>query len=204
MTNDAETNDAEERPLAEGDAWLRRYYFIRAAFSIAWVVAAVSLAHGATPVVAALLLVYPAWDAVANIVDAQRNGGLRRNPTQSFNTAVSIVTTIAVAVALTSGTHAVLGVFGAWAALTGVLQFATGVRRWKNHGGQWPMVLSGIQSTAAGVMFLVQSTADATPSIATIAPYAAFGAFYFLVAAVWLAVGATRRNRRSQVARQRN
>lgn len=197
MTNDT----AEPRTSTHGDTWLTRYYFARAAFSIAWVAAAVGLAHGAVPVVAALLLIYPAWDAIANVVDAQRNGGLRRNPTQSFNTAVSVVTTVAVAVALTSGMHAVLGVFGVWAALTGLLQLATGVRRWKSHGGQWPMVLSGVQSTAAGAMFLVQSTADATPSIATIAPYAAFGAFYFLVAAVWLAVGTARRNR---VARQRN
>ena len=170
------------------DVWLTRYYFARAAFSVAWVGAAFSPANGIPAVVAALLLIYPAWDAIANSVDAQRNGGLRSNPTQAFNAAVSTLTTIAVAIALAQSMNAVLGVFGVWAALSGLLQLATGVRRWKSHGGQWPMVLSGIQSTAAGAGFLVKATATTSPDITAIAPYAAFGAFYFLIAAVWLSV----------------
>ncbi|WP_197381719.1 DUF308 domain-containing protein [Mycolicibacterium mengxianglii] len=178
----------QTREISGNDAWLKRYYFTRAGFSIVWVVAAFGLAHSATAVVAALLLIYPAWDAIANMVDAQRNGGLRRNPTQAFNAAVSTVTTIAVAIALTQSMNAVLGVFGVWAALSGLLQLATAARRWKSSGGQWPMILSGVQSTAAGGMFLVQATAPELPQISTIAPYAAFGAFYFLISAVWLTV----------------
>lgn len=174
------------------DAWLTRYYFTRAVFSLAWVGAAVSLAHSGGAVVAALLLIYPAWDAGANIVDAQRHGGFRRNPTQTFNAAVSVVTTLSVAVALSTGMNAVLGVFGVWAALSGLLQLATGARRWRTHGGQWPMIVSGIQSTAAGIMFLLQATGPGTPQITDIAPYAGFGAFYFLIAAVWLTVRTVR------------
>ena len=60
-----------------GSAWLKRYYFTRAGFSIVWVGAVCGLADGPVAVLAALLLVYPAWDAVANIVDARRNGGIR-------------------------------------------------------------------------------------------------------------------------------
>jgi uncharacterized membrane protein HdeD (DUF308 family) len=185
----------ETRSLTGDKAWLTRYYFTRAAFSLVWVGAVFSLADSRTAVVAALLLIYPAWDAVANNVDAQRNGGFRRNPTQVFNAAVSMVTTLAVGVALTQSMNAVLAVFGVWAAFSGLLQLATGARRWKGFGGQWPMILSGVQSTAAGGMFLVEANAAAVPQIATIAPYAAFGAFYFLISAVWLSVSEARRRR---------
>ncbi|MET0901354.1 MAG: DUF308 domain-containing protein [Mycobacterium sp.] len=146
----------------------------------------------------ALLMIYPAWDAVANVADARQNGGLRRNPTQAFNAAVSSLTTVAVAVGLATSLNAVLGVFGVWAALSGLLQLATAVRRWKSAGAQWVMVVSGAQSTAAGAMFLRQAGAAETPTVADIAPYAAFGAFYFLVSAVWLIVSAARRRRQSQ------
>lgn len=178
-----------------GTTWLTRYYFARAAFSVVWVGAAVALADSASAVVAALLLIYPAWDAIANVVDAQRNGGLRRNPTQAFNAIVSTVTTVLVGISLTTSMNDVLRVFGVWAALSGLLQLATAVRRWKTYGAQWPMILSGAQSTFAGVMFLVQASAPEAPHITAIAPYAAFGAFYFLVAAIWLVVGRARRRR---------
>jgi uncharacterized membrane protein HdeD (DUF308 family) len=148
------------------------------------------------PVVAgALLVIYPAWDALANVIDARQNGGLRRNPTQAFNTVVSTVTAIAVAIAIGVSMNAVLGVFGVWAAMSGLLQLATAVRRWKHAGAQWVMIVSGAQSTAAGAMFLLQAKGPETPSVADIAPYAAFGAFYFLVSAVWLIVSAARRRR---------
>jgi hypothetical protein len=39
------------------------------------------------------------------------------------------------------------------------------------------MILSGTQSAFVGVMFLQQANAPEVPSIAAIAPYAAFGAF---------------------------
>lgn len=172
--------------------WLTAYYYTRAAFSIAWVGAAAVLANSA-PAAVALLLIYPAWDAIANLVDAQRSGGLRRNPTQAFNVAVSLTTTAAVGIALTQSMNAVLGVFGVWAALSGLLQLATGARRWRSYGAQWPMVISGVQSALAGGMFLVQAQAPQAPQVTAIAPYAAFGAFYFLVAAVWLTVKKPRR-----------
>ncbi|GAS98132.1 transmembrane protein [Mycolicibacterium canariasense] len=185
----------EVRQTTGGDAWLKRYYFARAAFSIVWVGAAVSLADAATAVVATLLLIYPAWDAAANVVDARRNGGLRSNPTQAFNTVVSSVTTIAVAVALASSMNDVLRVFGIWASLSGLLQLATAVRRWKSHGAQWPMIISGIQSTAAGVSFVIKAGGPVAPQVDAIAPYAAFGAFYFLISALWLTFTQARRRR---------
>ena len=185
----------EARDVSGNRTWLKRYYFARATFSIVWVGVVTALADSTMAIVATLLLIYPAWDAIANSVDAQRNRGFRRNPTQAFNAAVSIGTTAAVAIALGSGMNAVLRVFGVWAALAGLLQLATAVRRWKTYGAQWPMIVSGVQSTLAGGMFLVQASAAQPPHITAIVPYAAFGAFYFLISTVWLTVTDVRRRR---------
>lgn len=175
------------------NAWLKPYYFSRAAFSIVWVAAAFTVGQSMPGVAALLLVVYPAWDAVANLVDAQRNGGLKSNPTQMLNALVSGVTAVAVAIALGMSMNAVLGVFGVWAILAGLFQLATGVRRWKSHGAQWAMILSGAQSALAGAFFLSRAHSPEVPGITDIAPYAGFGAFYFLVSALWLTVSDARR-----------
>lgn len=172
--------------------WLTSYYFVRAGVSAAWVAAAVSVGPTMPPVAAALLIAYPAWDAVANLVDAQRSGGWRANTSQVVNAAISVVTALAVAVSLGMSLHAVLAVFGIWAILAGLLQLATGIRRWKT-GAQWAMVLSGAQSALAGVFFLTKANGVAVPGLADLAPYAAFGAFYFLLSAVWLTLSRYRR-----------
>lgn len=185
------------REASDTDHWLRFYYALRGVVSLVWVAAALVVGPQSSIVAAVLLLSYPAWDGLANTADARRNGGFRRNPTQTFNAAVSSVTTVAVAFALAASMNAVLGVFGVWAALSGLLQLATAVRRWKLAGGQWVMILSGAQSAFAGVMFLREAGAPEVPSVADIAPYAAFGALYFLVSAGWLSVSSARRRRRT-------
>ncbi|HWJ75293.1 MAG TPA: DUF308 domain-containing protein [Kaistia sp.] len=176
--------------------WLKSYYFTRAGFSIAWVAAAFTLGRSMPPIEAALLVAYPAWDAVANIVDAQRSGGLKANPSQALNATISVLTSLAVAVALGHSLNAVLAVFGVWAILAGLFQLITGARRWKT-GAQWAMILSGAQSALAGGFFIKQATGAATPGIADVAPYAAFGAFYFLISAIWLAVKLARTKSRT-------
>jgi uncharacterized membrane protein HdeD (DUF308 family) len=175
-----------------GDAWLTRYYAVRAAFSVTWVAIAFSLGKVLTHLGAVFLVIYPAWDALANIYDARRNGGFRANLTQAFNAVVSTIVAIAVLVTLNSNIHAVLIVFGVWAALSGILQLATGIRRWRKFSGQWPMILSGAQSVFAGTVFLQKGAAGAMPTAADIAPYAAFGAIYFAIAAISLAVASRR------------
>ena len=182
----------DDRNSTDAQHWLRVYYALRGAVSLAWVAAALTVGTVSPWASGVLLVVYPAWDASANVLDARRNGGLRANPSQAFNTAVSSLTTVAVAFALTVGMHAVLGVFGVWAALSGLLQLATALRRWKTAGAQWLMVVSGAQSAAAGAMFLRAASAPETPSVTDIAPYAAFGAFYFLASAAWLVVSIRR------------
>lgn len=180
---------------AQANHWLKSYYFWRAAFSVAWVAAAFTVGKSTPAIAALLLLVYPAWDAAANFVDAQRNGGLKRNRPQALNMVVSGVTTAAVAIALGMNMNAVLGVFGVWAMLAGAFQLATGMRRWKSYGAQWAMILSGAQSVLAGFFFVKRANGANVPSVFDIAPYAAFGAFYFLVSALWLTVSELRRRR---------
>ncbi|MET3363384.1 DUF308 domain-containing protein [Bradyrhizobium ottawaense] len=173
--------------------WLKQYYFLRAAFSLAWVIAAFAIAPSSAMIAAMLLIAYPAWDAAANYLDALCSGGLNQNRTQALNVLVSLATTIAVILALRVSMNWVLGIFGAWAILAGLLQLGTAVRRWRSYGAQWAMMLSGGQSALAGGFFIFQATMPAIPSIANVAGYAAVGALYFLVSAVWLTVGTWRR-----------
>ena len=173
-------------------SWLRSYYFTRAIFSIAWIAAAI-LFSKQPGFVAFLLVIYPAWDALANLVDARASGGLKANPSQALNVAVSAITALAVIVAASNSTYAVLAVFGVWAILSGLLQLSTGARRWPQYGAQWAMILSGAQSALAGGLMISLSVGAVAPTILDIVPYAAFGAFYFLLSAIWLVVAAYRR-----------
>ena len=184
----------ERSAPAGADPWLQHYYLLRAGVSALWVAAAVTLGAGNPVAAGALLVAYPAWDALANVADARRNGGARANPSQAINAVVSGALSIALLAAL-GQMHAVLALFGVWAGLAGLFQLVTGVRRWKREGAQWAMILSGAQSALAGGFFLKQAGGAATPTILDIAPYAAFGAFYFLVSGLSLAVGRRRRAR---------
>jgi short repeat uncharacterized protein DUF308 len=185
-------NYPEIAPTIE-ERWLTQYYFVRAAFSVVWVALALTIGlHDAT-VAAALLIVYPAWDAVANYIDAARSGGLGQNRTQAINAFVSVATAAAVVVALQTGMNQVLGVFGAWAILAGLLQLATAIRRWRSYGAQWAMILSGAQSALAGAIFISRASALTIPSISDIAGYAGVGALYFLISAVLLTIREMRR-----------
>jgi uncharacterized membrane protein HdeD (DUF308 family) len=173
--------------LASANGSLRSYYALRATVAALW--AATALAVGNAPSITAdiLLVSYPAWDALANLLDARRNGGLGGNKLQAVNVAVSAA--IAAAVAVSLGTlHVVLGLFGGWAILAGLLQLAVGIRRWRLTGAQWAMVLSGAQSALAGGFFISQAFGTVQPGVATLAPYALFGAFYFLLSAIGLTI----------------
>lgn len=177
------------------NTWLKTYYFTRFAFSTIWVLLAFSVAKNVPALASIMLVGYPLWDAAANYVDAQRSGGLAQNKAQFFNFIVSIITAIAVAVALANSNNAVLIVFGVWAAFSGILQLAAAVGRWKTTRAQWAMILSGAQSTLAGAFMINMAYGSEPVGIANIAPYAAFGAFYFLVSSISLAVSDARKKR---------
>lgn len=178
---------------ADNERWLKQYYFVRAAFSAVWVVLAFSVGQHSPGLAAVLLVAYPAWDALANYIDMSRSGGSVENRTQALNTVVSVATTVAVIVALRSSMTGVLQVFGVWATLSGLLQLGTAIRRWKNFGAQWAMVLSGAQSSLVGLLFIAQAHNPTPAAIVKIAGYAAVGAIYFLVSAAWLSVSQMRR-----------
>jgi len=165
---------------------LARYYFVRAVVAAVWVGAAIAIGPSNATAAALLLVSYPAWDALANWLDARGSGGLGSNPTQAFNIAVSLIAAVAVAIALQLSMNGVLAVFGVWAIAAGLAQLITGIRRWRAFGAQWAMILSGAQSMLAGVFFVAQARLPRIPTIVDVAPYAAFGAFYFLVSAVLL------------------
>lgn len=185
---------------APDQGWLKTYYYLRFAVSAIWVALAFTVAKTMPPLAAAMLVAYPAWDALANYLDASRSGGLTRNKTQMLNFLVSVVTAIAVAATLSQGMHAVLQIFGVWAVLSGLFQLLTGARRWKSYGAQWAMILSGAQSGLAGAHMLSKAAGTAPVSIADIAPYAAFGAFYFLVSAISLTISGARRRSKAVAA----
>lgn len=164
---------------------LRNFYFLRALAAFAWVALASLSSSASRLVVGALLVLYPAWDAVANGIDARRSGGWQANPGQKFNALTSIIIAVCMAVVFTlRGNAGGVLVFGLWALLAGLFQLAVGIRR-RKLGGQAFMMISGAQSALAGVVFSIQAF-GATPGIAQLAPYAAFGGFYFLLAALWL------------------
>ena len=165
--------------------WLQKLYFTRATFSLIWVALALTVAKSSAVASTVLLVLYPAWDAVANAVDARQSGGSAANKPQAINAVVSAVTTAAMAIEVGQGMSAVFVVFGVWAVLSGLLQLGTAVGRWKRVGAQWAMALSGTQSALAGAFFVKQASGPA-PMLQDLAGYAAVGALYFLISATVL------------------
>ncbi|WP_316846655.1 hypothetical protein [Pedobacter psychrodurus] len=161
---------------------LRKLYFTRAGFSILWVILVSVLAKTNTSIAMVLFIIYPAWDIIATYFDIQANPANSNKIPQYVNIGISTLTTIAVVFALQQGIPQALIIFGAWAILTGLIQLILGLKRRKALGGQWPMIISGAQSMLAGGAFIAMAHKP-NQGITTLAGYAAFGAFYFLLAA---------------------
>jgi uncharacterized membrane protein HdeD (DUF308 family) len=175
-----------------------RLYLVRAIAALVWaglLAAALSStgtlsAHTDLPGFAVLLLiVYPAIDVAASLLDArtQRAGAIPGTArTQLVNAAISTVAAIAVAVAAGAGPASVLRVFGAWALLTGLIQLALAITRLRQGTrGQWPMVLSGSLSALIGVTFVLMA-AKTHPALTGLSGYAVGGAILYLVSAARL------------------
>ncbi|WPU96805.1 hypothetical protein SNE25_14880 [Mucilaginibacter sabulilitoris] len=180
------TSNNQSHNIAQTANALRSLYFTRMAFSIVWVTLVSVYAKTSPQIAAVLLVIYPAWDVVGTLLDIRANRGSGNSLKPQFaNAIISIVTTFAVGFALTVGVPAAIIVFGVWAGLTGIIQLILGLRRRRELGGQWPMILSGGQSLLAGVVFIITAH-DPTKGIASLAGYSAFGAFYYLLAAIRL------------------
>jgi len=164
---------------------LRRLYLTRTAFSVIWVILISVFAKTNSSIAEILFTIYPAWDVFATYLDIKANPlQVSKNP-QYVNAVIGILTTIGVALALQKGVSAALIVFGVWAIVTGLVQLILGLRRRKELGGQWPMIISGGQSMLAGSAFIAMANSP-TMGISSLAGYSAFGAFYFLLAAIRL------------------
>lgn len=174
---------------------LQTLYFTRTAFSVIWVTLIAIYAKTSPQIAAILLVIYPAWDVVGTLLDirANKNSGDSLKP-QYINLAISIAVTFAVGFALTISIPTAIIVFGIWASLTGIIQLVLGLRRKRELGGQWPMILSGGQSTLAGITFIAMAH-NPTMGIVNLAGYSAFGAFYYLLAALRLSKSARTANK---------
>lgn len=161
---------------------LRNLYFTRTAFSVIWVVLLSVFVKTNSSITSVLFIIYPAWDVFATWLDIRANPPQSSKTPQYVNMVIGVFTTIGVALALQKGVPAALIVFGVWAIITGLIQLILGLRRRKELGGQWPMIISGAQSTVAGCVFIAMANSP-TMGISNLAGYSAFGAFYFLLAA---------------------
>jgi len=172
-------NDGSAVEIAKS---LRKLYFTRAIFSIIWVILVAMFSKKSVEIATLLLIIYPAWDVIGTLIDIRANQGKSSKVPQYVNAVISIITTIAVGIAIRKGVPEALIVFGIWAIATGAIQLILGIRRRKLLGGQWPMIISGGQSVLAGVSFIILAH-DPTKGVFSLAGYAAFGAFYYLLTA---------------------
>ncbi|OXM63304.1 hypothetical protein [Amycolatopsis vastitatis] len=163
---------------------LRRLYFVRFAFALVWAGLLFTTASSLGPVSIALLVLYPLFDVVAAVIDARSSKAAQSVLALYVNVAISLLAGAGLAVVASSGIPGVLRVWGSWAIVAGVVQLVVGVAR-RRLGGQWPMILSGAISVAAGTSFILQATMDGA-SLKALAGYATLGGVFFLVSAVRL------------------
>lgn len=186
------TTPSTATTVASTRSGLRSLYLVRVAFSVTWVVLVLAtgrgLASGDSPgaVVAALLVAYPLWDAIATVLELRITGDTEaRDRVRVGNIVLSVLATIAMAVAVSSTIGATLTVFGTWALVAGAIQLALAIRRRRAVGAQWPMMLSGAISVLAGITF-VATSGSTSAGLTNVAGYSAFGAFWFLLAVIAL------------------
>ncbi|PSL52272.1 uncharacterized membrane protein HdeD (DUF308 family) [Saccharothrix carnea] len=172
-------------------AALRRLYFVRFGFAVAWAALLFVTKSDLGPATIALLVLYPLFDVGAAVVDAR--SARATGPVRGLyvNVAISLLAAVGIALAGASGVPAVLRVWGAWAIVSGLVQLIVGVGR-RELGGQWPMILSGGISVLAGASFIAMASA-ANSSLASIAGYATVGGIFFLVSALRLGRAAENR-----------
>ena len=169
------------RPLDQA----RRIANVRAVLALAWAAALIIAVGGDVPTtasdlavgVAALLASYPLIDVVASIAGARYEGASRNM--LRVNAAISTAAVVAIAVTgFGSDAGATLASFGAWAAISGAIQFGVAIRGRRSRGGQLPMIVSGGLSTIAGFGFIAQAGGH-DAHLTYIAGYMALGALLY-------------------------
>lgn len=163
---------------------LRKLYYVRFGFAIVWAGLIVLTASTLNPVSIALLVSYPLFDVVAAVIDLRGSGAARPRVPLLVNLALSLITAVGLAFAVTAGIPGVLRVWGVWAITAGIVQLIVAILRYR-LGGQWAMILSGGISVLAGSSFILMA-GGAAASLINVAGYATLGGVFFLISAIRL------------------
>jgi hypothetical protein len=165
---------------------LKRLYFTRSVFQIIWAGGVIATAASRPAIAGVLLILYPLWDVACTVFDLKTSaldGSAKKS--QITNAVLGAATAIGIAFTIFQQPGAAIGIFGAWAFGAGLLQLIAGLIRRRQLGGQWAMILSGIQSMAAGAVFGVGGPQGKFHAM-DLGGYAIFGAIYFLVGGILL------------------
>lgn len=165
---------------------LRTLYFTRTVFQLIWATGVLSTSMSHPKWAAILLILYPLWDVACTFYDiktSEPTDGVRMS--QIVNAALGCATALGIALTVFAHPAYSIAVFGAWALGAGVLQLAVGLIRRKRLGGQWAMIVSGSQSTAAGLAFTLGGLTGKFHA-KDLGGYAVFGAVYFLIGGILL------------------
>ena len=160
---------------------LRNLYFTRTAVQLLWAGIVIATAASSPALAAGLLILYPLWDVACTVYDLRSSSRSGTPTAQYLNVVLGSLAAIGISVTAFKSPQQAVVTFGAWAFAAGLAQFAVGISRRKQLGGQWAMILSGIQSAAAGVAFILGGLHDKT-HIKDLGGYAIFGGIYFLIA----------------------
>ena len=160
---------------------LRNLYFTRTAVQLLWAGIVIATAAGSPALAAGLLILYPLWDVACTVYDLRSSSRSGTPTAQYLNVVLGSLAAIGISVTAFKSPQQAVVTFGAWAFAAGLAQLAVGVSRRKQLGGQWAMILSGLQSAAAGVAFILGGLHDKT-HIKDLGGYAIFGGIYFLIA----------------------
>jgi uncharacterized membrane protein HdeD (DUF308 family) len=164
---------------------LRNLYFTRTGVQILWA-AVVLLTATTNPTLAAtFLILYPLWDVACTVYDLKTSAASNSVITQYVNVAAGLLTAIGIGVTVYAHPQYAVAIFGVWAGVAGLLQLVVGIVRRRRLGGQWAMILSGLQSLGAGVAFTLGGLSGKT-HIKDLGGYAVFGAVYFLIGGILL------------------
>jgi uncharacterized membrane protein HdeD (DUF308 family) len=165
----------------------RRIAWVRAVAGLAWAGGLVAALGGdpdaaaTVPTAAAVLLVaYPLIDVLSSAFEARESPASARM-LPIVNALISLAAAIGLAVAaVTADAGTTLAVFGVWAIVSGAVQLGTAAVRRRAGSREFPMIVSGAISTAAGLSFVAGSSHDVA-HLTNLAGYAAFGAVLYLI-----------------------
>ena len=174
-------------PIQPLQAHLRNLYFTRTVVQLLWAGLVLVYAVKNPALAAVLLIFYPLWDVACTAYDLRASTRSTFGPptVQYVNVVLGLLAAVAIALTVFRSPQQAVVAFGAWASAAGLAQLAVGLSRRKEFGGQWAMILSGLQSTAVGVVFILGALHDKT-HIKDLGGYAVLGGVYFLIAGIFL------------------